>query len=39
MKDSIQNESAGETPIVLYTPPDGAVLVNALVKDQTLWMT
>lgn len=39
MKDNDQNESADETPIVLYTTPDGAVRVNALVKDQTLWMT
>ena len=38
MKD-VQNGSADETPIVLYTTPDGAVRVNALVKDQTLWMT
>ncbi len=39
MKDNLQNENADETPVVLYTTPDGAVRVNALVKDQTLWMT
>lgn len=39
MKNNAQNENAGETPVVFYTTPDGAVRVNALVKDQTLWMT
>jgi hypothetical protein len=28
-----------ELPIVLYSTPDGRVVVNALVKDETLWMT
>lgn len=28
-----------ELPVVLYTSPDGRVVVNALVKDETLWMT
>ena len=28
-----------EMPVVLYTSPDGKVVVNAIVKDETLWMT
>lgn len=28
-----------ELPIVLYSTPDGRVVVNALVRDETLWMT
>lgn len=28
-----------EIPVVLYTSPDGKVMVNAIVKDETLWMT
>ena len=28
-----------ELPVVLYSTPDGRVVVNALVKDETLWMT
>lgn len=28
-----------EMPVVLYTSPDGKVTVNALVKNETLWMT
>ena len=28
-----------ELPVVLYTSADGQVRVNALVKDETLWMT
>ena len=28
-----------ELPVVLYSTPDGRVIVNALVKDETLWMT
>ena len=28
-----------EMPVVLYTSSDGQVRVNALVKDETLWMT
>ena len=28
-----------EMPVVLYTSPDGKVMVNAIVKDETLWMT
>lgn len=28
-----------ELPVVLYASPDGRVVVNALVKDETLWMT
>lgn len=26
-------------PVVLYTSPDGKMMVNAIVKDETLWMT
>lgn len=29
----------GELPVVPYSMPDGRVIVNALVKDETLWMT
>lgn len=28
-----------ELPVVLYTSPDGMVMVKALVKEETLWMT
>ena len=28
-----------EMPVVLSTSPDGKVMVNAIVKDETLWMT
>lgn len=28
-----------ELPVVLYSSPDGRVVVNALVKGETLWMT
>ena len=35
-KDNDRNE---EMPVVLYTSPDGKVTVNALVKNETLWMT
>ena len=27
-----------EMPVVLYTSPDGKVTVNALVKNETLWV-
>ncbi len=33
------NDRNDEMPVVLYTSPDGKVTVNALVKDETLWMT
>ena len=33
------NDRNEEMPVVLYTSPDGKVTVNALVKDETLWMT
>ena len=33
------NDMNEEMPVVLYTSPDGKVTVNALVKDETLWMT
>ncbi len=33
------SENHEEQPVVLYTSPDGKVMVNALVKDETLWMT
>lgn len=32
-------ENNVELPVVLYTSADGQVRVNALVKDETLWMT
>lgn len=32
-------KGAGEFPVVLYSSPDGRVVVNALLKDETLWMT
>ena len=28
-----------EEPIMLYTVPDGRVMVKAPVKDMTIWMT
>ena len=28
-----------ETPVVLYTSPDGKVTASAIVKNETLWMT
>ena len=34
-----QSENNEELPVVLYTSSDGQVRVNALVKDETLWMT
>ena len=34
-----QSENNEELPVVLYTSSDGQVKVNALVKDETLWMT
>ena len=34
-----QSENNEELPVVLYTSADGQVRVNALVKDETLWMT
>ena len=33
------NDRNEEMPVVLYTSPDGKVTVNALVKNETLWMT
>ena len=33
------NDMNEEMPVVLYTSPDGKVTVNALVKNETLWMT
>lgn len=32
------SDHSEELPIVLYTTPDGQVRVNAIVKDETLWM-
>jgi hypothetical protein len=37
--DRDMSENHEEQPVVLYTSPDGKVMVNALVKDETLWMT
>lgn len=34
-----QSENNEELSVVLYTSADGKVRVNALVKDETLWMT
>ena len=35
-----EGESAvTELPILLYTMPEGAVNVNAALKDETLWLT
>ena len=28
-----------EFPVLLYTAPEGAVKVNAVLKDETLWLT
>ena len=28
-----------EYPVLLYTTPEGAVKVNAVLKDETLWLT
>ena len=28
-----------EFPILLYTTPEGGVKVNAVLKDETLWLT
>ena len=28
-----------EFPVLLYTTPEGAVKVNAVLKDETLWLT
>ena len=28
-----------ESPVVLYTSPDGKVMVNAIVQNETLWIT
>ena len=28
-----------EFPVLLYTTPEGAVNVNAVLKDETLWLT
>lgn len=28
-----------ELPVVMYSTPDGAVKVKAIIKDETLWMT
>ena len=28
-----------EFPVLLYTTPEGAVRVNAVLKDETLWLT
>ena len=28
-----------EFPVILYTTPEGAVKVNAVLKDETLWLT
>ncbi len=34
------NEMAeNELPVVMYSTPDGAVKVKAIIKDETLWMT
>lgn len=33
------DENSQESPIVLYTSPDGRVMAKAIVKDETLWMT
>ena len=29
----------GNESVVLYTTPDGAVKVNAIIKNETLWLT
>ena len=29
----------GNESVVLYTPPDGAVKVNVVIKNETLWLT
>lgn len=34
-----KSENKGDLPVVLYTSPDGMVMVKALVKEETLWMT
>lgn len=31
--------SENELPVVMYSTPDGAVKVKAIIKDETLWMT
>lgn len=28
-----------EFPVLLYTTPEGAVKVNAVLRDETLWLT
>ena len=28
-----------ELPILLYTTPEGAVKVKAVLKDETMWLT
>lgn len=33
------NDMNEEMPVVLYTSPDGRVIVNAIVQHETLWMT
>lgn len=37
--DDTGDGPVSELPVVLYSSPDGRVVVNALVKDETLWMT
>ena len=32
------NDRNEEMPVALYTSPDGKVTVNALVKNETLWV-
>lgn len=34
-----KSENKEDLSVVLYTSSDGQVRVNALVKDETLWMT
>lgn len=33
------SENANEMPIVMYTTPDGAVKVKAVLRDETMWLT
>ena len=28
-----------EFPVLLHTTPEGAVKINAVLKDETLWLT
>ncbi len=35
----MSDKSNEESPVVLYTSPDGKVIVNAIVQNETLWLT